>query len=288
MKKAIPIIIAALMLLVSQVCAAQADSTYFVLTVEPEGAVVWIDYEEYEPDAHGSVFALLPNGTHRYVVGADGYKTYTGQIYLNGTKEKRTVTLTKEPGKVRIETMPVECNVFLDGRCVCTSPDVITVDAGEHVLVIRSFGYVPDTLYVTIFGGEFYSFRETLEVQTPDANTDEAEAELSEEESIPSQLVEEKPSFMGGDANVFSQWVNERLVYPEIAKDNGIQGRVLLQFTIEANGKLDNVKVLRGVDASLDKEAVRVVSSSPRWAPGMVDGEAVRVTYTFPVIFGLR
>ncbi len=117
---------------------------------------------------------------------------------------------------------------------------------------------------------------------------EQVEEEVIEEEAIPFQLVEEKPSFMGGDANAFSKWVNERLQYPEIAKENGIQGRVLLQFVVGADGKVSNVKVVRGVDPSLDKEAVRVVQSSPNWKPGKQRDRAVKVTYTFPVIFQLR
>jgi len=112
--------------------------------------------------------------------------------------------------------------------------------------------------------------------------------EVVEEEAIPFQLVEDKPSFNGGDANEFSKWVNQRLVYPEIAKENGVQGKVMLQFTVNADGTVSNVKVLRGVDPSLDKEAVRVVSSSPKWKPGKQRDRAVKVTYTFPVIFQLR
>ena len=88
---------------------------------------------------------------------------------------------------------------------------------------------------------------------------EEVQEEVVEEEAIPFQLVEEKPSFNGGDANEFSKWVNSKLVYPEIAKENGVQGRVTLQFTVEKDGSVTNVKVLRGVDSSLDKEAVRVV-----------------------------
>ena len=109
-----------------------------------------------------------------------------------------------------------------------------------------------------------------------------------EEEAIPFQLVEQKPSFNGGDANEFSKWVNSKLVYPEIAKENGVQGRVTLMFTVEADGRVTNVRVVRGVDESLDKEAVRVVSSSPKWKPGRQRDRAVKVTYTFPVIFQLR
>ena len=116
----------------------------------------------------------------------------------------------------------------------------------------------------------------------------EVEEEVVEGEAIPFQLVEEKPSFQGGDANQFSKWVNSRLVYPEIAKENGVQGRVTLQFTVEKDGSVTKVKVLRGVDPSLDKEAVRVVSMSPKWKPGKQRDRAVPVTYTFPVIFQLR
>lgn len=114
------------------------------------------------------------------------------------------------------------------------------------------------------------------------------EVEEVEEEAIPFQLVEKAPSFQGGGPNEFTKWVNQRLVYPEIAKENGVQGRVVLQFTVEKDGSVTNVKVLRGVDSSLDKEAVRVVASSPKWTPGRQRDRAVKVTYTFPVIFQLR
>lgn len=117
---------------------------------------------------------------------------------------------------------------------------------------------------------------------------EEVVEETVEEEAIPFQLVEEKPTFQGGDANAFSKWVNERLNYPEIAKENGVQGRVMLQFTVNPDGSVSNVRVVRGVDDALDKEAVRVVSSSPKWKPGKQRDRAVKVTYTFPVIFQLR
>ena len=128
---------------------------------------------------------------------------------------------------------------------------------------------------------------EDFEITIMDYQEEVVEEEV-EEEAIPFQLVEEKPSFQGGDANQFSKWVNQRLVYPEIAKENGVQGRVTLQFTVEKDGSITKVKVLRGVDPSLDKEAVRVVSSSPKWKPGKQRDRAVPVTYTFPVIFQLR
>lgn len=117
---------------------------------------------------------------------------------------------------------------------------------------------------------------------------EEVQEETVEEEAIPFQIVEVKPTFQGGDANTFSKWVSQNLEYPEIAKENGLSGRVMLQFTVNPNGAISNVVVLRGVDPSLDKEAVRVVSSSPKWEPGRQRDRAVKVTYTFPVIFQLR
>ena len=116
----------------------------------------------------------------------------------------------------------------------------------------------------------------------------QVEEEVVEEEAIPFALVETKPMFQGGDANNFSRWVATHLQYPEIAKENGVQGKVTLQFTVNTDGSVSNVKVLRGVDASLDKEAVRLVSSSPKWTPGKQRDRAVKVSYTFPVIFQLR
>ena len=129
-----------------------------------------------------------------------------------------------------------------------------------------------------------------------DANTgveimdykEEVQEEVIEDEVFDFHVVEQKPSFNGGDANEFSKWVNKNLDYPEIAKETGVQGRVILRFTVNPDGSVSNVTVLRGVDSSLDKEAVRVVSKSPKWKPGRQRDRAVKVTYTFPVIFQLR
>ena len=109
-----------------------------------------------------------------------------------------------------------------------------------------------------------------------------------EDDTIPFVTVEQKPTFNGKDANEFAKWVNSKLVYPEVAKENGVEGRVILQFTIGKDGRLQDVKVLRTPDESLAQEAVRVVSSSPKWEPGRQRDRAVKVSYTFPVIYRLR
>jgi periplasmic protein TonB len=107
------------------------------------------------------------------------------------------------------------------------------------------------------------------------------------DEPIPFMLIEDKPTFMGGDYNTFTQWVFQHLRYPEQAQRNGIQGKVLLEFTIDIDGSVSDVRVARSVDPLLDKEAVRVVSSSPRWSPGRQRGKATPVVFTFPVSFRL-
>lgn len=122
------------------------------------------------------------------------------------------------------------------------------------------------------------------------SNATDASAQNTSDDgkTVPFQSVEVKPMFQGGDANNFAKWVNENIVYPEDAVKAKRQGRVDLKFTITKEGKVENVKVLRGTFKSLDEEALRVVKSSPQWKPGMMDGKAVSVTYTFPVVFKLK
>ena len=109
-----------------------------------------------------------------------------------------------------------------------------------------------------------------------------------EDDPIPFILVEQKPTFRGENANQFAAWVNSQVVYPEIAKENGIEGRVVLQFTIGTDGRLQDLKVLSSPDETLSKESLRVVSGSPKWEPGRQRDHAVKVSYTFPVIYRLR
>ena len=118
--------------------------------------------------------------------------------------------------------------------------------------------------------------------------TTNAAAQNTEPEKIPFAMVEQKPTFQGEDANSFSKWVFSQITYPAIAKKNGVQGRVVLKFMIDTTGTVKNVRVIRGVDSSLDNEAKRVVSMSPKWESGKINGKPVNVTYTFPVVFSLK
>ncbi len=113
-----------------------------------------------------------------------------------------------------------------------------------------------------------------------------------EEEAVPDDApfmkVEKMPSFQGGDLNTFRNWVREKLVYPVIAQENGVQGRVTVQFVIERDGSLTNIVVINTPDRSLSEEAVRIIKSSPKWTPGSDRGVPARVSFTLPVDFQLQ
>ena len=114
----------------------------------------------------------------------------------------------------------------------------------------------------------------------------QAEEEEVEEEIF--VIVEDMPKFKGGDINTFREWVQKRVRYPELAAENGIQGRVFITFVVETNGNVSNVSVSRSVDALLDEAAKEAVAASPKWEPGMQRGRPVRVRYSIPIIFQLQ
>ena len=123
------------------------------------------------------------------------------------------------------------------------------------------------------------------EAEAPAVKAQEAPAA----EAIPFEAVDTKPGFNGGDADEFSKWVNSHLTYPEAAKEAGTQGRVMIQFTVNADGSMSDFKVVRSASPELDAEALRVLTScTQKWTPGVQDGKPVAVTYNFPIIFQLR
>ena len=100
-------------------------------------------------------------------------------------------------------------------------------------------------------------------------------------------VVEQMPSFPGGNSALM-EYLQQNVKYPVVAQENGVQGRVVVSFVVEKDGSITDVKVVRSVDPSLDKEAARVVKSMPRWIPGKQNGSAVRVKYNVPVSFRLQ
>ena len=100
-------------------------------------------------------------------------------------------------------------------------------------------------------------------------------------------MVEQMPTFPGGNTELM-KYLSEHIKYPVMAQENGTEGRVIVQFVVEKDGTIAEAHVARGVDPYLDKEALRVVQSMPRWIPGKQNGKAVRVKYTVPVMFKLQ
>ena len=115
-------------------------------------------------------------------------------------------------------------------------------------------------------------------------------SDTSESTTTPNQVyqaAEQMPQFPGGEAALM-KWLSDHIQYPPIAAENGVQGRVVLQFVVKKDGSIGEVKVARGKDPDLDREAVRVVRGLPKFIPGKMNGQAVNVWYTLPVTFRLQ
>jgi protein TonB len=108
-------------------------------------------------------------------------------------------------------------------------------------------------------------------------------------EENPNQIftaVEQQPVFPGGDAG-FNKYLSKNIRYPAIARENNVQGRVIVQFVVERDGSLTDIKVVRGIGSGCDEEAMRALKASPKWKPGIQNGRPVRVQYSVPVAFAL-
>ena len=100
-------------------------------------------------------------------------------------------------------------------------------------------------------------------------------------------VVENMPEFPGGMGEMM-KYLSMNVRYPEAAQKAGLQGRVVVQFVVEADGSISNANVQRGVSEELDAEAIRVIEKMPKWTPGMQNGKAVRVKYSIPISFRLN
>ncbi len=114
-----------------------------------------------------------------------------------------------------------------------------------------------------------------------------AAPKVEEEQPMNIAMVEQKPEFNGGEAAMY-KWLSDNIVYPSAASEEGVQGRVVVEFVVGKDGSITNVRVVRPRHPALDKEAVRVVKAMPKWIPGRNNGQPVKVTYTLPVTFKLQ
>ena len=222
------------------------------------------------------------------VVGANAIISAAGEgdadiaadVNLSALAEKKAEVEEKAPVKIE-EVKPVE-QVKSSIKFV---PPVVKDDKDVHEdKELKSQDELNETK--TAIGG----FDVKGNTDDADAQVLKAVEEVAQPEPKPAEdkifdVVEQAPSFKEGDVRA---WLARNLQYPPVAAENGISGRVVVGFVVEKDGSISHVQVLRGVDPSLDKEAVRVVKAMPRWNPGMQNGSPVRVKYNVPVQFKLQ
>jgi protein TonB len=186
-----------------------------------------------------------------------------------------------------------ETALLADTRTVITEEDMILPNTPEEPQEIA-----PPVLDLFSIVDENFDIDETFKWVSADPNFTPTtiiyvKSELPDEEYVeePDIIVcsllnkKDQPIFPNGD---FRNWVNKKLKYPEDAIANNVEGKVMLQFVVDVDGSVSNIKILKKADELLNEEAVRVVASSPKWTPGRFKGKTIRTVYNFPVLFKLN
>lgn len=159
-----------------------------------------------------------------------------------------------------------------------SAPDLSAIEKGETIQVKGDLA----SLY--IWGNGYKGLTNAVVLQSKMDVPVEKDGDYTPDQF---RIIEQMPTFKGGNIDTFAKWVHGKLKYPKKAAANGISGRVLVGFVVKKNGKVADVKVLKGVDPDLDKEAVRVVKKSPKWVPGRAKGGVVDVSFSIPIVFKL-
>ena len=281
------------------------------ITVDEENDVVTMIYYGLDGKERQSQITGLPLGKESYFINGSFATKGAADIALE--KDPDAVLLSaylKNGNKVRA-IISADYGKFVTGIIDCSKPiNTLVIKEGDEQPQLTTVA-TPDLVYVingermpegfdlntidpkTIASMEVLKTEKALQEYGTDEGvivitTGEPKKNDDGKKAIPFQHVAQKPGFNGGDANEFSKWVAANLKYPEKCRQSKVQGRVTLQFTITEKGEVTDVRVLRGVNEELDKEALRVVSASPRWTPGKdKNGNIVPVKFTFPVMFQL-
>lgn len=189
---------------------------------------------------------------------------------------------------VKIDTSQVVTDVVFEEEIeipITEQPEVVVPPPPEAPSIAETLTIVEDDADVeetTIASSE--ETGQAVEIKYVPVAVEEEEPE---EQTI-FEVVEQMPEFPDGGMAGLMQFLSKNIKYPTIAQENGTQGRVTVQFVVNKDGSIVDAKVLRGVDPYLDKEALRVIGTMPKWKPGMQRGKPVRVKYTVPVMFRLQ
>lgn len=195
--------------------------------------------------------------------------------------------------KTQICELGIQYNLLTEFTSFIAIDSEITNLAGNHNTVTQPLP-LPSGVSNTAVGGnyKFNSKRAVGAPPVPHSVSDMelivlSEAEEVENESLVFCMVENMPQFQGGDLAKFQQYIQSNIKYPKEAQEQGIFGKVFVQFNIDEKGKLIDIKIVRGVDPLLDNEVIKALKSSPDWTPGKQRGRPVTVSFTMPVYFML-
>lgn len=244
-----------------------------------------------------------------------------GQARRGTTQKANTTTVTKpSPNLVNDFNKKIKNNYFFNNKSNNNEWDIVFKPAntegkggGNIVIPISklglSFSYnitANGSIYIKIDNVKMKEEKITwqtnpdgviledlfFQLQSDSLKYDELVNWNPNEESVYNEVneidkVDEKPSFPGGESAMKS-YLNSNVKYPDVAQENGVQGRVIVESIIEKDGSMSDVKVIRSVDPSLDREALRVVKAMPKWTPAKLKGIPVRTKCTTPVVFRLQ
>ena len=216
--------------------------------------------------------------------------------------ETKTITLdapTPINGNIDVDSSPMGATIYIDGKNYGETPNYISdILIGEHELKLTKQGCTEIKKTITIKEDETLTINEKLQISNEVTSAKQnADKIVVKDEGISSEngkvfegeifkVVEEMPQFPGGAAKMM-EFIQKNIQYPMTAQENGIQGRVFVNFVIEPDGSITNVTVMRGIGGGCDEEAIRIVQSMPNWKPGKQRGVAVRSSFTVSIIFKL-
>ena len=278
------------------------------IIVDEENSIVTMIYYGLDGKERQSQITGLPLGKESYFINGSFATKGAADIALE--KDPDAVLLSsylKNGNKVRA-IVSADYGKFVTGIIDCSKPiNTLVIKEGEEQPQLATVA-TPDLVYVingermpegfdlntidqaTITSMEVLKTEKALQEYGTDKGviviTTGQPKKNEGKNAIPFQQIAQKPGFNGGDANEFSKYVAQNVVYPESCRQSKIEGRVTLEFTVTETGKVADIKILRSVNDDLDREAVRVIAQSPLWTPGRDEnGEVVPVKYVFPVIF---
>ena len=281
------------------------------VTVDEENDVVTMIYYGLDGKERQSQITGLPLGKESYFINGSFATKGAADIALEKDPDAVLLSAYLKNGNTVRAIISADYGKFVTGTIDCSKPiNTLVIKEGEEQPQLATVA-TPDLVYVingermpegfdlntidpkTIASMEVLKTEKALKEYGTDEGvivitTGEPKKNDDGKKAVPFQQVAQKPGFNGGDANEFSKYVAQNVVYPESCRQSKIEGRVTLEYTVTETGKVADIKILRSVNDDLDREAVRVVAQSPLWTPGRDEnGEVVPVKYTFPIIFKL-